>query len=137
MSFEEEPVRFLRTVLLAIMVGAATSCAAHRGALKEEAFAPMADEPVTLSVTNHNWLDVVIYVVTGTERIRLITVTAAGAGEIPVPTRALQHNGEIRLLVHAVGNPTTFMSELVVAKPGSTVEWTIESELRRSSLAVW
>lgn len=127
----------LRTMLVVVMAGLATSCASHRGALKQEAFAPMPDQPVTLSVTNHNWLDIVVYVISGTERIRLITVTAAGAGEIVVPVRALQHNGEIRLLVHAVGNPTTFTSELVVAKPGSTVEWTIESELRRSSLAVW
>jgi len=123
--------------LLAIGFAATTSCSPHRGSLNQEAFAPMADEPVTLSVTNHNWLDVVIYVLSGSERIRMITVTAAGAGGIVVPPRALQHNGEIRLLVHAVGNPTTFTSETIVAKPGSTVEWTIESELRRSSLAVW
>jgi len=127
----------LRTMSLVIVVAVATSCSTHKGALQQEAFAPIPESPVTLSVTNHNWLDVVIYVVTGTERIRLVTVTAAGAAEIPVPARALQHNGEIRLLVHAVGNPTSFMSESIVAKPGSTVEWTIESELRRSSLAVW
>lgn len=130
-------MRMLRTALVVIVVGAAGACASHKGALQQDAFAPIPDQPVTLSVTNHNWLDIVVYVISGTERIRLITVTAAGAGEIVVPTRALQHNGEIRLLVHAVGNPTTFTSELVVAKPGSTVEWTIESELRRSSLAVW
>jgi hypothetical protein len=128
----------LRTMSLVIVVAlAATSCSTHKGALQQEAFAPIPEAPVTLSITNHNWLDVVIYVLNGSERIRLITVTAAGSGETPVPTRALQHGGEIRLLVHAVGNPTTFTSELVVAKPGSTVEWTIESELRRSSLAVW
>jgi hypothetical protein len=127
----------LRTMSLVIVVAIATSCSTHKAALQQDAFAPIADAPVTLSVTNHNWLDVVVYVVSGTERIRLITVTAAGAGEIPVPPRALQHNGEIRLMVHAVGNPTSFMSESIVAKPGSTVEWTIESELRRSSLAVW
>jgi len=127
----------LRTMLLVIVVASGTSCSANKGAVEQDAFAPIAAAPVTLSVTNHNWLDVVVYVVSGTERIRLFTVTAAGAGEMPIPPRALQHNGEIRLLVHAVGNPSTFTSESIVAKPGSTVEWTIESELRRSSLAVW
>jgi hypothetical protein len=130
-------VTVFRTMLLVVGLAVTASCSTHRSTLQQDAFAPIPDAPVTLTVTNHNWLDVVIYVVSGTERIRLITVTAAGAGEIAVPTRALQHNGEIRLLVHAVGNPTTFTSELVVAKPGSTVEWTIESALRRSSLAVW
>ena len=127
----------LRTMLLVMVIAVATSCSAQRGAQQQEAFAPIPEQPVTLTVNNHNWLDVVIYVISGTERIRVIQVTAAGAGEVVVPPRALQHNGEIRLLVHAVGNPATFTSESIVAKPGSTVEWTIETELRRSSLAVW
>ncbi|MEO5588900.1 MAG: hypothetical protein ABIS03_04880 [Gemmatimonadaceae bacterium] len=123
--------------LLAMALTFTSSCSSTGSHREEESLSPIAAEPVTLSVTNHNWLDVVIYVVNSSEKIRVATVTAAGSGEVIVPRRALRHGGQIRLLVHAVGNPVTFTSEAIVAKPGSTVEWTIESDLHRSSVAVW
>lgn len=94
-------------------------------------------EPVILDVTNHNWLDVTVYVVYGSQRTRLLTVTATHGGSAIVPLHALRPSGEIRLMAHAVGDPTPFLSETIFAKSGMTITWTLETDLKRSSLAVW
>lgn len=94
-------------------------------------------QPVKLDVTNHNWLDVTVYVVYGSQRTRLLTVTATQGASAIVPLHALRLGGEIRLLAHAVGDPSRFLSEPIVARSGMTITWTLESDLKRSSLAVW
>ncbi len=94
-------------------------------------------QPVKLDVTNHNWLDVTVYVVYGSQRTRLLTVTATQGATAIVPLHALRPSGEIRLLAHAVGDPSPFLSEPIVARSGMTITWTLESDLKRSSLAVW
>lgn len=113
-------------------------CAAHRSPASPEVPSFQGEQrDVTLDVANHNWLDVVVYVVHGGQRTRLAMVTAAGSASFVVPDYTLRNNGQIRLLAHAVGDPNKFMSETIVAKPGMTIDWTIETDLKRSSLAVW
>jgi hypothetical protein len=94
-------------------------------------------KPVKLDVTNHNWLDVTVYVVHGSQRTRLLTVTATQGASAILPLHALRPSGEIRLLAHAVGDPSPFLSETIIAKSGMTITWTLENDLKRSSLAVW
>lgn len=115
------------------------SACARQQASSKPVFSPFAgDETVKLDVNNHNWLDVVIYVVHSGQRTRVLTVVATGSGSVIVPNHALRNSGgQIRLLAHAIGNPKTFMSETIVARPGMTIDWTLESDLKRSSLAVW
>lgn len=124
----------------ALIVGSATfvACAGHKAPPTPEFSAFAADETVKLDVNNHNWLDVVIYVVHSGQRTRIATVVATGSTSVVVPNHALRNSGgQIRLLAHAIGNPTTFTSEMIVARPGMTIDWTLESDLKRSSLAVW
>ncbi len=114
------------------------ACAGHQALPKPEFSAFGGDETVTLDVNNHNWLDVVVYVVHSGQRTRVLTVVATGTASVVVPNFTLRNSGgQIRLLAHAIGNPTTFMSETIVARPGMTIDWTLESDLKRSSLAVW
>lgn len=128
----------LRIVLLTLGVVVAAGCAkrttSERSSLPDAA---ASLEPIELSVENHNWLDVVVFVVHGGQRTRLVTVTAAKNASALIPDYALRHHGQIRLLAHAVGNPETFMSEIIVARRGMRIEWTLESDLKRSSVAVW
>lgn len=130
---------------LTVALAASAACASRTGpgqnppydASSVNANGPAAVEMVTVEVSNHNWLDVVIYVVHGGHRTRLMTVVAAGAGSAVLPSHTLRSQGQIRLLAHAVGKPETFLSESIVAKSGMTIDWTLETDLRRSSLAVW
>ena len=129
-------MRHAATLVLAIAFLA--GCAGHKASPTPELSAFSGDETVKLDVNNHNWLDVVIYVVHSGQRTRVATVVATGSASVVVPNHALRNSGgQIRLLVHAIGNPTTFMSETIVARPGMTIDWTLESDLKRSSLAVW
>lgn len=127
----------LRIVLLTLSVTLAAGCTKRTTSAHSSLPGAMALEPIELSVENHNWLDVVVFVVHGGQRTRLVTVTAAKNASAMIPEYALRHHGQIRLLAHAVGNPQTFMSEVIVARKGMRIEWTLESDLKRSSVAVW
>jgi len=131
-------MRMRYVAALGFAIAALTGCAGHKTPPTEEVTAFSGGETVTLDVNNHNWLDVVIYVVHSGQRTRVATVVATGSASVVVPNHALRNSGgQIRLLVHAIGNPKTFMSETIVARPGMTIDWTLESDLKRSSLAVW
>ena len=127
-----------RIALLAFAAILVTACA-KRTSSEHSSLPDLAShiEPIELSVANHNWLDVVVFVVHGGQRTRLVTVTAAKNASALIPEFALRHHGQIRLLAHAVGNPETFTSEIIVARKGMRIEWTLESDLKRSSVAVW
>jgi type IV pilus biogenesis protein CpaD/CtpE len=127
----------LRIVLLTLCVALAAGCAKRTTSAHSSLPGATTLEPIELSVENHNWLDVVVFVVHGGQRTRLVTVTAAKNASTFIPEHALRHHGHIRLLAHAVGNPETFTSELIVARRGMKIEWTLESDLKRSSVAVW
>jgi hypothetical protein len=124
----------LRTAFLsAAVVISMAGCARQTGAAGDSS---LDLEPVELAVANHNWLDVVVFVVHGGQRTRLVTVTAAKSTTAMIPTFALR-NDQIRLLAHAVGNPETFLSEPISVRRGMRITWTLESDLNRSSVAVW
>lgn len=127
----------LRIAVLTLSVMFAAGCAKRTSQHSALPDAASKIEPIELSVENHNWLDVVVFVVHGGQRTRLVTVTAAKSASALIPEYALRHHGQIRLLAHAVGNPQTFTSELIVARQGMKIEWTLESDLKRSSVAVW
>ena len=128
--------RIAHLAFAAILV---TGCAAKRTSAERSSLPDLAEhiEPIELSVENHNWLDVVVFVVHGGQRTRLVTVTAAKNGSALIPEFALRHHGQIRLLAHAVGNPEPFLSEVIVVQRGMRIAWTLESDLKRSSVAIW
>ena len=124
----------LLTLGVFVIAGCAKRRSSDRSSLPEVS---MSVEPIELSVANHNWLDVVVFVVHGGQRTRLVTVTAAKNASALIPEHALRHHGQIRLLAHAVGNPETFLSEVIVVRRGMRIDWTLESDLKRSSVAIW
>lgn len=89
----------------------------------------------TLSVVNHHRLNVTIYNVAQGHRDRIGEVTAAAKAEFPLHLdRYVGH--EIQLYADAVGSPETVRSELIHVSPGDVVEWTLETELNRSTLVI-
>ena len=128
----------LRMILLSFSVLIVAGCAKRTSSdLSSLPEVSMSLEPIELSVENHNWLDVVVFVVHGGQRTRLVTVTAAKNASALIPEFALRHHGQIRLLAHAVGNPEPFLSEVIVVQRGMRIAWTLESDLKRSSVAIW
>ncbi len=92
---------------------------------------------VALRVANHTNLDVVVYLVHDGVRTRVGTVTAASSTAFLLPVRALGRGREIRLFGDPIGGRDHAETESIVIQPGQRIEWTLEPELRRSTVAVY
>lgn len=126
-------MRALRHVVLAAALGfAAGGCFRHRSPSTE---APSARS--TVHVDNHNWLDVVVYVEHDGQRSRLGQVTAASSQTFLLPPHMIGQTGAVRLFAHAIGSPGAIVTDMIIVRPGSQVDWTLEDDLRRSSIAVY
>jgi hypothetical protein len=90
-----------------------------------------------LRVTNHNYLDVVVYVLHHGQRTRVGTVTGSSAELFVLPARLLVLGGDIQLFGDAIGNDSYALTERLIVEPGQYVDWTLETDLRRSTVAVY
>lgn len=96
---------------------------------------PVSDIP--LKVTNRNWLDIVVYVLHDGQRTRIGTVTSASAHEFLLPARLLGQGHELALLGQAIGSSDVARTETLIIHSGQYIEWTLEIDLRRSSVGVF
>ena len=117
-------------VVVAMLAG--ISCSHHR---RPTAAAPPAD--ITLQVTNHNWLDVTIYVLHDGVRTRVGLVTASSNQAFALSARMLGLSHELMLIGEAVGSPDIARTDVLSVRPGQLIEWTLETDLRRSSVGVY
>jgi hypothetical protein len=92
---------------------------------------------VQLVLNNHHWLDVVVRVEHDGEVTRIGQVAAASSGRFSVPAWAMGSSGYVRFLADPVGSPDGSTSDWVNVWGGQTVEWTLESQLDRSSMLVY
>ena len=107
----------------------------NRGKSGQQAAAP-PEGKIALSVTNHNYLDVVIYVLHDGQQTRVGTVTGSSSQQFYLRP-LLGMDREIRLLGHPIGGQTTARTETLVVQPGQHIEWTLETDLRRSGVGVY
>jgi hypothetical protein len=121
------------TLLLPLLV--LPGCASHHRTTTQTT-AATSNTPVELEVENHNWSDIVIYLVRGTQRQRLGMVNALSNTVFTFPYRRLGSSGDARLSAHVIGGGG-YTSETVLVQPGQSLKWTLESDLDRSSLAVY
>lgn len=96
---------------------------------------PNADIP--LEVDNHNWLDVIVYVVRDGQASRVGIANASSSASFSLPARMLGQGRELRLWGHPIGGTGGTLTESVVVQPGQWIEWTLESDLERSAIGVY
>jgi hypothetical protein len=94
-------------------------------------------EPVVLEVENHNWADVVLYVVHDGVQTRFTQVAAAHKVSIEIPPRLQGQMGVIRLAARRIGGTDSYVSQAISIRGSSAVRLTIESSLNHSSVGVW
>ena len=87
-------------------------------------------------VENHHWSDVVVSVVHDGVAERVGLATATKTSTFFFPSRRLGPSGLIQLRGHAVGAPDDHTTDAFLIQPGQEVQWTLESDLARSSVAV-
>ncbi|MBI4420590.1 MAG: hypothetical protein HY560_07165 [Gemmatimonadetes bacterium] len=136
------PVRFppsrFRLVQTLTVAGAAlwsAACALGRN--------PQRDGPAlcprptaTVYVTNHNWSDVVVYVVQRDSRYLLGRVVSSQSDLFPVPPASVAGAGEFYLLIDP-GRPEVFVSPPITLRPGHTlVDLTVENHISYSSVFI-
>ena len=96
-----------------------------------------AVEPVVLEVENHNWADVVLYVVHDGVQTRFAQVAAAHNISIEIPPRLQGQMGVIRIAARRIGGTDSYVSQAISIRGSTAVRLTIESSLNHSSLGVW
>jgi hypothetical protein len=124
------------TTLLLWTLAVAQGCW-RRGHGAGESQAHASEPDVTLQVTNHNYLDVVVYVIHDGQRTRLGTVTGSSTQGFTLPARLIGSAHELRLYGDAIGSEDFAITELLLVQPGQYIEWTLETDLRRSSVGVY
>jgi hypothetical protein len=102
-----------------------------------ESVSSPAQSEVSVEVESHHWSDIVIYLMNGSQSQRLGMVTGLGTIHLVFPYRKLGNSGRVRLRAHPIGGPGPFTSEDLLVQPGQGVKWTLESDLSRSSMAVY
>lgn len=93
--------------------------------------------PVTLEVENHNWADVVLYVLHDGVQTRFTQVAAAHNLSIEIPERLQGQMGVIRIAARRIGGTDSYVSQAISLRGNSAVRFTIESNLNHSSVGVW
>jgi hypothetical protein len=92
---------------------------------------------VLLLVNNHNYLDVTVYLAHDGQDTRLGMVTGNSSIRLTFPITMLGQAREVRLVGHPVGTRQVVSSEIMVIQPGQYLEWTVETDVRRSSVGVY
>ncbi len=105
----------------------------------EQAFGRFG-EPVTVHVTNNNWLDLRIYVVETTSeqrRWRFGNVTGLSTASFEIPDHLQADLGSLVLVAETIGSREQKFTDRLQTWPGALVDWRIEGSLSLSSATVF
>lgn len=78
-----------------------------------------------LQVENRGFADMVIYAVTGAQRIRLGIATGNSTKAFPLSNALVRSSGSLRFLADPIGGTRSPISEEMVVQPGDIVTLTI------------
>jgi hypothetical protein len=134
-----DTVRILRrqATLAALAVIAASCFVFNRSKADSQAAVEVPEGEIALNVTNHNYLDVVVYVLHHGVQTRVGMVTGSSATVFFLPARLLGQGREIQLVGRAIGNDNIARTDILVVQQGQYIEWTLETDLARSSVGVF
>jgi hypothetical protein len=125
--------RWTQPILLVLALLGSSGCARHTA---ESGATPESRADIALVVENHHWSDVVVYLLHDGVTDRIGLATAVKTSTFVIPSRRLGTAGLVQLRGHAVGAPDDHTTEAFIVQPGQEIEWTLESDLARSSVAV-
>jgi hypothetical protein len=123
-----------RIVLLAVLLVPSAGCG-HSQAAAGASATPMTGE-VSVSVVNHFWSDVVLYIRHDGVTERVGMVTAASLKSFVLPLRRFGPDRTCQLGVTQIGGPAQNLTETLVVRANDQITYTLESDLNRSSVMV-
>jgi hypothetical protein len=122
-------LRLVKLLLPVLLLVAAFGCV-KRSVIQDE------PEVITVVVSNNNPLDMTVYAVNQSMRIRLGTVSTASTQRFTLQLHQISPTGELQLMADPVGSRRTMTSELIHVFAGQAVEWTLQADLRQSTLTI-
>src|SRR5438067_2084174 len=125
-----------RTFLVPCLALTALTACAARHRIKDDD-AQIVLEPVTLEVENHNWSDVTVFIIHDGVQTRIGQVTAAQNVAIEIPPELQGQMHQVQLAARRIGGTDSFVSQQISLRGNSAIRFTIESDLRRSTVGVW
>lgn len=114
---------------LAVLMG----CSHHQAADTE----PTPDQGWTLTVINHHWLDVTIYVISDAGRAHVGTVSATHTQSFEMRPGMIRSGRSVTIEANPIGATRSVRTEALTVQGGQRVEWTLETGLERSTVAVY
>jgi len=127
----------LRAALAALLLGASACFIFNRGKPDPGPAFDVPEGEIALNVTNHNYLDVVVYVLHDGQQTRVGMVTGSSNALLFVPLRLLGMGHELQLYGRAIASDVVARTPILILQPGQYIEWTLETDLRRSSVGVF
>jgi hypothetical protein len=97
---------------------------------------PRESDTIVVRVTNNNALDVTVYAVNQSMRVRLGTVTTASTANFALALHSVSPTGDLQLLADPIGSRRTVTSETIHVFAGQVVEWVLTADLRTSTLSI-
>ncbi len=97
-------------------------------------------EPVTVKVTNNNWLDLRIYVVetlTSRRRWHIGNVTGLSTASFEIPDHLDADLGNLILVAETIGSREGKLTDRLQTWPGAMVDWRIGAVLSQSFTTVY
>lgn len=89
-----------------------------------------------ITVRNDNWLDVAVYLVRGTSRLRIGTVSSTTSRTFRIPLEGIGTT-PLQVLADPIGENRQYVTDPVVLSPGQRLEVKVGSPLSFSSFAIW
>jgi len=122
-----------RLLWMCATVAALTGCSHHR----TEGAETTPDQGWTLTIINHHWLDVSVYVMSDGGRSHVGLVPATNTQNYEMPARMIGGGRFITLEGNPIGATRSVRTERLLVQGGQRVEWTLETGLERSMVAVY
>lgn len=131
--------RLGRAAAVFSLIALGAACARHPEAdqAAPEAEGADPDAPTELVVSNAHWLDITIFVVHDGQTSRVGTATAASTTSFVLRRWMLGPTRTVRLIGNPIGAGSNVQTELIHIQPGQFIEWRLESQLVRSTVAVY
>ena len=118
-----------------IAVVGSVACATNR--TSNEVGLAGADAAPTVTVQNDNWLDVAVYVVHGTSRFRIGTVSSTSRQTFKLPREGATGAIPLQILADPIGENRRYITDPVTLAPGQRLEVKVGSPISISSFAIW
>jgi hypothetical protein len=126
-------MKCVRNILIAATAAMLGACAPAA----EQAELGSPERGTTLIVQNNNWLDMVIYVVQGSQRARLGSVNSMTTSRFRITDSLAGGFGQLRLVADPIGSNRSFALPMINVVPGSEVQVRLENNIAASSYSVF